>query len=61
MLNPARMLPDRTTGATAMMNGMVTRNDAACIEYPRDILAPTEVKMIMCQMTLDLSQTGDSA
>jgi len=43
------------------MNGMVTRNDAACIEYPRDILAPTEVKMIMCQMTLDLSQTGDSA
>jgi len=61
MLNPARMLPDRTTGATAMMDEMVTRNDAACIEYPRDILAPTGRKMIMCQIALDLKQAGDSA
>jgi peroxiredoxin family protein len=54
MPNLVGMLPGVTAGATAMMKNMIRKKGVASIEELRDTAVLADVRMIACQMTLDL-------
>lgn len=54
MPNIVGMLPGVTAGASAMMKNMLKQKGVASIEELREMAVEAEVKMIACQMTLDL-------
>ncbi len=54
MPNLVGMLPGVTAGATAMMKNMIKKKGVASIEELREAAVLSDVKMIACQMTLDL-------
>jgi len=54
MPNMIGMLPGVTSGATAMMKNMIKKKGVASIEELREAAELSDVRMIACQMTLDL-------
>lgn len=54
MPNLVGMLPGVTSGATAMMKNMIKKKGVASIEELREAAVLSDVRMIACQMTLDL-------
>ena len=54
MPNLVGMLPGVTGGATAMMKNMIKKKGVASIEELREAAVLSDVRMIACQMTLDL-------
>ncbi len=54
MPNMLAMLPGATAGATAMMKNMLKKKGVASIEELRDIAIEADVRIIGCQMTMDL-------
>lgn len=54
MPNLVGMLPGVTAGTTAMMKNLVKKKGVASIEDLREAAVDTEVRMIGCQMTMDL-------
>ena len=54
MPNIIGMMPGVTAGATAMMKNMIKNKGVASIEELRELAVEAEVRMIACQMTLDL-------
>ncbi len=54
MPNMLAMLPGATAGATAMMKNMLKKKGVASIEELREIAVESDVRLIGCQMTMDL-------
>jgi peroxiredoxin family protein len=54
MPNLVAALPGVTAGATAMMKNMIERKGVATIQELRDISLESGVKLVACQMTMDL-------
>jgi peroxiredoxin family protein len=54
MPNLVGMLPGVTSGASAMMKNMIKKKGVASIEELREAAVLSDVRMIACQMTLDL-------
>lgn len=54
MPNVVGMLPGMDSLATGMMKNMIKKKGVASIEELRDIAVEAEVRMIACQMTMDL-------
>jgi peroxiredoxin family protein len=54
MPNLVAALPGVTAGATAMMKNMIEKKGVAKIEELRDIALESGVKLVACQMTMDL-------
>jgi peroxiredoxin family protein len=54
MPNWMSMLPGVDSMASSMMKGMIKKKGVASIEELRDMALEADVKMIACQMTLDL-------
>lgn len=54
MPNVVGMLPGVDAMATKMMKNMIAKKGVASIEELRDMAVECEVKMIACQMTMDL-------
>lgn len=54
MPNMVGMLPGVTSGATTMMKNMIKKKGVASIEELREAAVLSDVRMIACQMTLDL-------
>ena len=54
MPNLVAALPGVTKGATAMMKNMIAKKGLASIEDLRDIALDSGVKLVACQMTMDL-------
>jgi peroxiredoxin family protein len=54
MPNIVNMIPGVDAGATAMMKNLMAKKGVASIEDLREAAIESEVKMIACQMTLDL-------
>ncbi len=54
MPNLLAALPGVTAGATAMMKNMIEKKGVAKIEELRDIALESGVKLVACQMTMDL-------
>lgn len=54
MPNMVGMIPGVTDGATAMMKNMIKKKGVASIEELREAAVLSDVRMIACQMTLDL-------
>jgi peroxiredoxin family protein len=54
MPNLIGMLPGVTAGATAMMKNLIAKKGVASIEELRQAAIESDVKMIACQMTMDL-------
>ncbi len=54
MPNLVGMLPGVTAGATTMMKNLIKKKGVASIEELRQAAIESEVKMIACQMTMDL-------
>jgi peroxiredoxin family protein len=54
MPNIASMIPFMDAGATAMMKGLMKRKGVASIEELRSLAVESEVRLIGCQMTMDL-------
>lgn len=54
MPNMLAMLPGATAGATAMMKSMLKKKGVASIEELRDMAIESDVRVIGCQMTMDL-------
>ncbi len=54
MPNLLAALPGATLGASAMMKNMMSKKGVASIEDLRDAAVEGDVKMIACQMTMDL-------
>jgi peroxiredoxin family protein len=54
MPNIASMIPFVDAGATAMMQNMMKKKGVASIEELRALALESEVRMIACQMTMDL-------
>jgi peroxiredoxin family protein len=54
MPNLVAALPGVTAGATAMMKDMIAKKGVASIEELRDIALESGVKLVACQMTMDL-------
>jgi peroxiredoxin family protein len=54
MPNIVSMLPGVTAGATAMMKNLIAKKGVASIEDLREAAIESDVKMIACQMTMDL-------
>lgn len=54
MPNLVGMLPGVTAMASSMMKNMIKKKGVASIEDLRDMALEADVKMIACQMTLDL-------
>lgn len=54
MPNLVAALPGVTAGATAMMKNMIAKKGVASIEELRDIALESGVKLVACQMTMDL-------
>jgi len=54
MPNIVGMLPGVTAGATVMMKNLIAKKGVASIEDLREAAIEGDVKMIACQMTMDL-------
>jgi len=54
MPNIVNMIPGVDAGATAMMKNLIAKKGVASIEDLREAAIDSDVKMIACQMTLDL-------
>jgi len=54
MPNVASMLPFMDAGATAMMKDLMKKKGVASIEELRSLAVESEVRLIGCQMTMDL-------
>ena len=54
MPNIASMIPFVDAGATAMMQNMMKKKGVASIEELRSLAVESEVRLIACQMTMDL-------
>ncbi len=54
MPNLVGMLPGVTAGATTMMKNLIKKKGVASIEDLRQMAIDSDVKMIACQMTMDL-------
>ena len=54
MPNLVAMLPGVTAGATTMMKNLIKKKGVASIEELRQMAIDSDVKMIACQMTMDL-------
>lgn len=54
MPNLLAAMPGVTAGATAMMKNMIEKKGVASIEELRDIALESGVKLVACQMTMDL-------
>jgi len=54
MPNLVGMLPGATAGATTMMKNLIKKKGVASIEELRQAAIDSDVKMIACQMTMDL-------
>jgi peroxiredoxin family protein len=54
MPNLVAALPGVTAGATAMMKDMIAKKGVASIAELRDIALESGVKLVACQMTMDL-------
>jgi peroxiredoxin family protein len=54
MPNLASMVPFVDSGATAMMKNMMKKKGVASIEELRSLAVESEVRLIACQMTMDL-------
>lgn len=54
MPNMVSMLPGVDRGATTMMKNLIKKKGVASIEELREAAVESDVKMIACQMTLDL-------
>ena len=54
MPNVVAALPGVTAGATAMMKNMIAKKGVASIEELRDVALESGVKLVACQMTMDL-------
>jgi peroxiredoxin family protein len=60
MPNIVNMIPGVDAGATVMMKNLIKKKGAAFIEDLREAAIESEVKMIACQMTLDLFEYSKS-
>lgn len=58
MPNLLAALPGVTAGATAMMKNMIEKKGVATIEQLRDVALESGVKLVACQMTMDLFEFG---
>lgn len=54
MPNLASMIPFVDSGATAMMQNMMKKKGVASIEELRALAVESEIRLIACQMTMDL-------
>ncbi|MCW2272847.1 peroxiredoxin family protein [Rhodoblastus acidophilus] len=54
MPNIVNMIPGVDAGATAMMKNLIAKKGVASIEDLREAAIESDIKMIACQMTLDL-------
>lgn len=54
MPNIVGMLPGADAGATKMMKNMMAQKGVASIEHLREASVDLEIRMIACQMTMDL-------
>ena len=54
MPNLISVLPGVTAGATTMMKNLIAKKGVASIEDLREAAIESDVKMIACQMTMDL-------
>ncbi len=54
MPNWVSMVPGVNSMASSMMKGMIKKKGVASIEELRELAVEAEVKMIACQMTMDL-------
>jgi len=54
MPNLVGVLPGVTAGATTMMKNLIKKKGVASIEELREMAVESDVKMIACQMTMDL-------
>ncbi len=54
MPNLVGMIPGVTAGATAMMKNMMKKKGVASIEELREAAVESEIRLIACQMTMDL-------
>jgi len=54
MPNLVSVLPGVTAGATTMMKNLIKKKGVASIEELREAAIESDVKMIACQMTMDL-------
>lgn len=54
MPNLVAALPGVTAGATAMMKNMIAKKGVATIEELRDVALESGVRLVACQMTMDL-------
>lgn len=60
MPNIINVLPGVDAGATAMMKNMLKKKGVASIEDLREAAIESDIKMIACQMTLDLFEYNKS-
>ena len=60
MPNIIGMLPGVDSGATTMMKNLIQKKGVASIEDLREAAIESDVKMIACQMTLDLFEYKSS-
>ncbi|NJL06926.1 MAG: peroxiredoxin family protein [Methylacidiphilales bacterium] len=60
MPNIVAMLPGVEAGATVMMKDMIKKKGVASIEELREAAIEAEVKIIACQMTMDLFELKTS-
>ena len=54
MPNIVGMIPGVTAGASSMMKGMMKKKGVATIEELREMSVESDIRMIACQMTIDL-------
>ena len=60
MPNVVGMIPGVTAGATVMMKNLIKKKGVASIEELREMSVESDVKIIGCQMTLDLFEMKQS-
>ena len=60
MPNIVNMLPGVDAGATVMMKNLIKKKGVASIEELREAAIESDVKIIACQMTLDLFEYNKS-
>jgi peroxiredoxin family protein len=60
MPNIVNMLPGVDAGATVMMKNLIKKKGVASIEELREAAIEAEIKIIACQMTLDLFEYNKS-
>jgi peroxiredoxin family protein len=60
MPNIVNMLPGVDAGATVMMKNLIKKKGVASIEDLREAAIESDIKLIACQMTLDLFEYKSS-